>query len=97
MQRGYKQAINQRDRALPEGNYPQRIRGRLPQPLRTRSPWGREAKDPPPVPKLPKGNKRGSPPPGSLPLLCLSPVPLGRFYSSRYQMSIIGSEKQQTL
>lgn len=67
------QAINQGDRALPEGNCPQRIHGRFPQPLRTLSPRGRGAKDPPPVPKVPRGSERGSPPPGSLPLLCLSP------------------------
>lgn len=49
-------------------------------------------KEPPPAPAAsgaPTARLSASPRP--------QPQPHGRFYSSRYQMSIIGSEKQQTL
>lgn len=90
------QAINQGVRALPEANCPQRIGGRLRQPLRT-VPVGERGKGPPACPQSAQGQRAGLPtaplPASPLP----QPQPLGRFYSSRYQMSIIGSEKQQTL
>lgn len=79
-----------------------RVRTQSPQTAPSSSPscpHGERGKESLPACPQTAGTASGAPqrPAPASPLPQPQPQPLGRFYGSRYQMSIIGSEKQQTL